>query len=44
MMIPIFLSELVRAIVMMSLSGGLLIVLLLLMKPAVRHRLPKLAQ
>ena len=44
MMIPIFLSELVRAIVMMSLSGGLLIVLLLLMKPAVRHRLPKLTQ
>ena len=44
MMIPAFLSELVRTVVMMSLSGGLLIVLLLLMKPAVRHRLPKSAQ
>jgi len=43
-MIPLFLSELVRAVVTMSLSGGLLIVLLLLIKPAVRHRLPKSAQ
>jgi len=44
MMVPAFLSELVRVVVTMSLSGGLLIVLLLLMKPAVRHRLPKSVQ
>ena len=44
MMIPAFLSELVRIVVTMSLSGGLLILLLLLIKPAVRHRLPKAVQ
>jgi len=44
MMVPAFLSELFRTLMIMSFSGGLLIVLLLLMKPAIRHRLPKSAQ
>jgi len=44
MMIPTFLSELVRTIIVMTLSGGLLALLLLLVKPIIRHRLPKSAQ
>jgi len=43
-MIPPFLSELVRTIIVMTISGGLLALLLLLVKPAMRHRLPKSAQ
>ena len=44
MTIPVFLSELVRTIIIMTLSGGLLALLLLLIKPLIRHRLPKAAQ
>ena len=44
MMIPAFLSEFIRTIIIMSLSGGLLALLLLAVKPFVRHLLPKLAQ
>jgi len=44
MMVPTLLSELVRTVIVMSFSGGLLTMLLLLMKLAVRNRLPKSAQ
>ncbi|MCL2360927.1 MAG: leucine-rich repeat domain-containing protein [Defluviitaleaceae bacterium] len=44
MMIPTFLSEFVRTIILMTLTGGFLALLLLLIKPIVRHRLPKSAQ
>ena len=43
-MIPTFLSELVRAVVIMTITGGLLCLLLLVIKPVIRHHLPKLAQ
>jgi len=43
-MIPSFISELVRAIVIMTLTGGLLCLLLLAIRPIIRHRLPKAAQ
>ena len=43
-MIPTFISELVRAVVIMTVTGGLLCLLLLAIKPATRHRLPKSAQ
>ena len=43
-MIPTFLSELVRTIIIMSITGGLLCLLLLAIKPIIRHRLPKSAQ
>jgi beta-lactamase regulating signal transducer with metallopeptidase domain len=42
--IPTFLSELVRTVVIMTISGGLLCLLLLAIKPIIRHRLPKSAQ
>ncbi|MCL2217429.1 MAG: M56 family metallopeptidase [Defluviitaleaceae bacterium] len=44
MTVPVILSELVRTVITMTLSGGLLAVVLLLIKPIVRHRLPKSAQ
>jgi len=43
-MIPTFLSAFVRVIVIMSITGGLLCLLMLALKPLIRHRLPKLAQ
>ena len=43
-MIPSFISQLVRTIIVVSLSGGILATLLLLIKPVVRHRLPKSSQ
>ena len=43
-MIPTFLSELVRTVVIMTITGSLLCLLLLAIKPLVRHRLPKAAQ
>ena len=43
-MIPTFLSELVRTVLIMSISGGVIVLLLLLLKPFVRHRLPKSTQ
>ena len=43
-MIPSFLSELVRTVLVMSISGGLIILILLILKPFVRHRLPKSLQ
>jgi len=43
-MIPAFLCEFVRTIIIMSITGGLLCLLLLALKPIIRHRLPKLAQ
>jgi len=43
-MIPPFLSEFVRTIVIMSITGGFLVLLLLCLKPMIRHRLPKSAQ
>ena len=44
MMIPIFLSELVRTVVIMTATAGLMCLLLLAIKPIIRHRLPKSAQ
>ncbi|MCL2408904.1 MAG: leucine-rich repeat domain-containing protein [Oscillospiraceae bacterium] len=44
MIIPAFLSGLVRAVIIMTLTGGLLALLLLVIKPIVRSRLPKTAQ
>lgn len=41
---PLFLSQFVRNLVIMSISGGLITFLLLLIKPIIRHRLPKSAQ
>jgi len=41
MNIPIFLSEFVRTVIIMSISGGAIALLLLALKPLVRHRLPK---
>ena len=43
-MIPTFLSEFVRDIIIMSITGGALVLFLWLIKPLVRHRLPKSAQ
>ncbi|MCL2379134.1 MAG: M56 family metallopeptidase [Defluviitaleaceae bacterium] len=43
-MIPSFFSELLRTVVIMTVSGSLLSLLLLLFKPVARHRLPKSAQ
>jgi beta-lactamase regulating signal transducer with metallopeptidase domain len=43
-MIPAFLSELVRTVVVMTITGSVLCLFLLVMKPLVRHRLPKSAQ
>lgn len=43
-MIPTFLSELVRTVIIMTITGGLLCLLLFLIKPIIRHRLPKSAQ
>jgi len=43
-MIPTFLSGLIRAVVIMSITGGLLVLLLLAAKPIVRQRLPKFMQ
>jgi len=43
-MVLTFLSEAIRTIIIMTLSGGLLTLLLLFIKPMVRHRLPKSAQ
>ena len=43
-MVPVFLSELVRTVVIMTISGGVLALLFTLLKPVVRHRLPKSAQ
>jgi len=43
-MIPTFLSELVRTVIVMSLTGGAVILLLFAIKPLIRHRLPKSAQ
>ena len=44
MIIPTFLSTLVRAVIIMSVTGGAITLLLLAIKPLVRHRLPKAAQ
>ena len=44
MIIPTFLSDLVRTVAIMTLSGGAVILLLLLIKPLISHRLPKAAQ
>jgi len=44
MSIPTILSDIVRIIIIMSISGGAVALLLLLIKPLVRHRLPKTAQ
>jgi len=43
-MIPTFLSELVRTVIIMSITGGAVILLLFAIKPIIRHRLPKSAQ
>ena len=43
-MIPVFLSELVRTVIIMTITGGLLCLILLVIKPIIRHRLPKSAQ
>ena len=43
-MIPTFLSDLVRTIIIMSISGGGVALLLFAIKPFTRHRLPKAAQ
>jgi len=40
----IFLSEFVRTIIIMTISGGAVSLLLLAIRPLVRHRLPKTAQ
>ena len=39
-----FLTEFVRTIIIMSISGGAVALLLLIIRPFVRHRLPKTAQ
>ena len=43
-MIPPFISEFVRTVITMSITGGAVILLLLAIKPIIRHRLPKSAQ
>lgn len=43
-MIPALLGEIVRTVIIMSISGGILVLLLLMLKPVVRHRLPKSGQ
>lgn len=43
-MIPTFLSDLVRTIIIMTISGGAISLLLIAIKPFTRHRLPKAAQ
>jgi|GEM_PF-4793596 len=43
-MIPGFLSEFVRTILIMSMAGSVLALALLAIKPIIRHRLPKIAQ
>ena len=40
----IFLNELVRTVIVMSISGSVIALLLLLAKPLLRHRIPKTAQ
>ena len=44
MTVPIFLSEFVRTILIMSITGGAITLVLLFLKPLVRLRLPKNAQ
>jgi len=44
MSVPIFLSEIVRTIIIMTVSGGAVALLLFAIKPLVRNRLPKSAQ
>jgi len=44
MVVPAFLSEIVRTIIVMTISGGAIILLLLAIKPFIRNRLPKAAQ
>jgi len=44
MIIPTFLSDLVRTVVIMSVTGGVISLLLFAVKPIVRHRLPKSVQ
>jgi len=43
-MIPAFLSEFVRTVVIMTITGSMLCLLLLAIKPIIRYRLPKSAQ
>jgi len=43
-MIPAFISQFVRTIIVMTITGGLLCLLLMAIKPIIRHRLPKSAQ
>ena len=43
-MIAPFISELVRTVIIMTITGSLLCLLLLALKPLIRHRLPKWAQ
>ena len=44
MIVPTILSELFRAVVVMSIAGGVLTLLLFAIRPLVRHRLPKATQ
>ena len=44
MTVPTILSDIVRTILIMSISGGAIVLLLLALRPLVRHRLPKSAQ
>ena len=43
-MTPNFLSEMVRAVIIMTITGGLLCLLLLAIRPFIRYRLPKAVQ
>ena len=44
MTIPTFISDITRTILIMSISGGAIALLLLALRPFIRHRLPKSAQ
>ncbi|MCL2575681.1 MAG: M56 family metallopeptidase [Defluviitaleaceae bacterium] len=44
MTVPLILSEIFRTITIMSISGGILAIVLLILKPIILHRLPKSAQ
>ena len=44
MTIPTLYSDIIRTIIIMSISGGIVAALFLLIKPLIRHRLPKTAQ